>query len=38
MVVLLKILDVGVMFGFFVFYLYFLLLWNLFLGVMKEKS
>ena len=38
MVVPLKILDVGVMSGLFAFYLYFLPLWNLFLGVMKEKS
>lgn len=38
MVVPLKTLDVGVMSGFFAFYLYFLPLWNLFLGVMKEKK
>jgi len=38
MVVPLKTLDVGVMSGLFAFYLYFLPLWNLFLGVMKEKS
>jgi len=34
----LKTLDVGFMSGFFAFYLYFLPLWNLFLGVMKEKN
>ena len=38
MVVPLKTLDVGVMSGIFAFYLYFLPLWNLFLGVMKEKK
>ena len=34
----LKAIDVGFMSGFFAFYLYFLPLWNLFLGVMKEKN
>ena len=34
----LKTLDVGFMSGFFAFYLYFLPLWNLFLGVMEEKK
>ena len=38
MVVPLKTLDVGVMSGIFAFYLYFLPLWNLFIGVVKEKS
>ena len=38
MVVPLKTLDVGVMSGIFAFYLYFLPLWNLFIGVMKEKN
>ena len=34
----LKAIDVGFVSGFFAFYLYLLPLWNLFLGVMKEKS
>ena len=34
----LKTLDVGVMSGLFAFYLYFLPLWNLFAGIIKEKS
>lgn len=34
----LKAIDVGFVSGFFAFYLYFLPLWNLFLGVMKEKN
>ena len=34
----LKTLDVGVMSGLFAFYLYFLPLWNLFVGIIKEKS
>ena len=38
MVVPLKTLDVGIMSGLFAFYLYFLPLWNLFIGVVKEKS
>ena len=33
----LKILDVGIMSGFFAFYLYFLPLWNLIVGIIKEK-
>ena len=33
-----KTLDVGVMSGLFAFYLYFLPLWNLFVGIIKEKS
>ena len=34
----LKAIDVGVMSGLFAFYLYFLPLWNLFVGIIKEKS
>ncbi|ASS39921.1 Na+/H+ antiporter NhaC family protein [Fusobacterium sp. oral taxon 203] len=34
----LKAIDVGFVSGFFAFYLYFLPLWNLFLGVMEEKK
>lgn len=34
----LKTIGVGFMSGFFAFYLYFLPLWNLFLGVMEEKN
>ena len=34
----LKTLDVGVMSGLFAFYLYLLPLWNLFVGIIKEKS
>ena len=34
----LKTLDIGIMSGLFAFYLYFLPLWNLFLGVIKEKN
>ena len=34
----LKTLDVGIMSGLFAFYLYFLPLWNLFVGIIKEKS
>ena len=34
----LKTIGVGVMSGIYAFYLYFLPLWNLFLGVMKEKN
>ena len=37
MVVPLRTLDVGIMSGFFAFYLYFLPLWNLFVGIIKEK-
>ena len=37
MVVPLKIIDIGLMSGLFAFYLYFLPLWNLFLGIIKEK-
>ena len=33
----LKTLDVGIMSGLFAFYLYFLPLWNLFVGIIKEK-
>ena len=33
----LKTLDVGIMSGLFAFYLYFLPLWNLFAGIIKEK-
>ena len=36
MVVPLKAIDIGLMSGLFAFYLYFLPLWNLFLGVIKE--
>lgn len=38
MVVPLKTIDIGLMSGFFAFYLYFLPLWNLFLGIIKEKK
>ena len=34
----LKTIGIGVMSGIYAFYLYFLPLWNLFLGVMKEKN
>ena len=34
----LKTLDVGFMSGLFAFYLYFLPLWNLFVGIIKEKN
>lgn len=34
----LKTLDVGLMSGLFAFYLYFLPLWNLFAGIIKEKK
>ena len=34
----LKTIGVGITSGFFAFYLYFLPLWNLFLGVMEEKK
>jgi len=34
----LKTLDIGIMSGLFAFYLYFLPLWNLFAGIIKEKS
>ena len=37
MAVPLKIIDIGLMSGLFAFYLYFLPLWNLFLGIIKEK-
>ena len=37
MVVPLRTLDVGIMSGFFAFYLYFLPLWNLIVGIIKEK-
>lgn len=37
MVIPLRALDVGVMSGVFAFYLYFLPLWNLFVGIIKEK-
>ena len=37
MVVPLKAIDIGLMSGLFAFYLYFLPLWNLFLGIIKEK-
>ncbi|QYR62348.1 Na+/H+ antiporter NhaC family protein [Fusobacterium polymorphum] len=33
----LKTLDIGIMSGLFAFYLYFLPLWNLFVGIIKEK-
>ena len=36
MVVPLKAIDIGLMSGLFAFYLYFLPLWNLFLGIIKE--
>ena len=38
MVVPLRTLDVGIMSGFFAFYLYFLPLWNLFLDFIKERK
>ena len=38
MAVPLKTIDIGLMSGFFAFYLYFLPLWNLFLGIIKEKK
>ena len=34
----LKTIGIGVMSGIYAFYLYFLPLWNLFIGVMKEKN
>ena len=34
----LKTIDIGLMSGLFAFYLYFLPLWNLFLGIVKEKK
>ena len=37
MAVPLKTVDIGLMAGLFAFYLYFLPLWNLFLGIIKEK-
>ncbi len=37
MAVPLKTVDIGLMSGLFAFYLYFLSLWNLFLGIIKEK-
>ena len=37
MAVPLKTVDIGLMSGLFAFYLYFLPLWNLFLGIIKEK-
>jgi len=37
MAVPLKTIDIGLMSGLFAFYLYFLSLWNLFLGIIKEK-
>ena len=37
MAVPLKTVDIGLMSGIFAFYLYFLPLWNLFLGIIKEK-
>lgn len=37
MVVPLKTVDIGLMSGLFAFYLYFLPLWNLLLGIIKEK-
>ena len=37
MAVPLKTIDTGLMSGLFAFYLYFLPLWNLFLGIIKEK-
>ena len=36
MAVPLKTIDIGLMSGLFAFYLYFLPLWNLFLGIIKE--
>ena len=38
MAVPLKTVDIGLMSGVFAFYLYFLPLWNLFLGIIKEKK
>ena len=38
MAVPLKTVDIGLMSGLFAFYLYFLPLWNLFLGIIKEKE
>ena len=38
MAVPLKTVDIGLMSGLFAFYLYFLPLWNLFLGIIKEKK
>ena len=38
MAVPLKTIDIGLMSGLFAFYLYFLPLWNLFLGIIKEKK
>ena len=38
MAVPLKTVDIGLMSGLFAFYLYFLPLWNLFLGIVKEKK
>ena len=38
MAVPLKTIDIGLMSGLFAFYLYFLALWNLFLGIIKEKK
>ena len=38
MAVPLKTVDIGLMSGVFAFYLYFLSLWNLFLGIIKEKK
>lgn len=37
MAVPLKTVDIGLMSGLFAFYLYFLPLWNLLLGIIKEK-
>ena len=37
MAVQLKTIDIGLMSGLFAFYLYFLPLWNLFLGIIKKK-
>ena len=37
MAVPLKTIDIGLMSGLFAFYLYFLPLWNLLLGIIKEK-
>ena len=36
--ILIGMITVGFMSGFFAFYLYFLLLWNLSLGLMEEKN
>ena len=38
MAVPLKTIDIGLISGLFAFYLYFLPLWNLFLGIIKEKK